>query len=119
MAKERRTRAQTCPLCQIVLAERSRRNPLYGIPLPKRVREGSYVHLLVGDNSYLCGYSVNKRRKSEGGRKVSLLILLLLIGFFFGLAGLVTAAKWLLVIAAICWLVGFISFSSQNSRGGD
>jgi uncharacterized membrane protein YGL010W len=47
---------------------------------------------------------------------MSLLILLLLIGFFFGLAGLVTAAKWLLVIAAICWLVGFIGYGTSYRR---
>lgn len=42
---------------------------------------------------------------------MELFIVLLLIALLFGFGGLVTAAKWLLIIAVIFFILGLFSYS--------
>lgn len=41
---------------------------------------------------------------------MTLLVILLLIGLLFGLGGLLTAAKWLLIIMLVLWLAAALSY---------
>ena len=45
---------------------------------------------------------------------MELLVLLLIIGLLFGLGGLFTTAKWLIVIALIIWLFGFFTYGGRR-----
>jgi hypothetical protein len=45
---------------------------------------------------------------------MGLLVFLLLVGLLFGLGGMFTAAKWLLIFAVVFWLIG--AFSYRGSR---
>lgn len=44
---------------------------------------------------------------------MELFIVLLLIALLFGFGGLVTAAKWLLIIAIIFFVLGLFSYSGR------
>lgn len=41
---------------------------------------------------------------------MSILLILLLIGLLFGLSGLFTAAKWLIIICVVFWLLGVFAY---------
>lgn len=41
---------------------------------------------------------------------MALLIILLLVGLLFGLGALFTAAKWLLIIALVLWVLGLLTY---------
>lgn len=47
---------------------------------------------------------------------MGILLVLLLIGLIFGLGGLFTAAKWLIIIALALWLIGFVSYGRGHHR---
>lgn len=50
---------------------------------------------------------------------MEVVLILLLIGLLFGVGGLVTAAKWLLIFMLIFWILGAISYNSyyHNHHG--
>ena len=47
-----------------------------------------------------------------------MLILLLLFALLFGLTGLFTVAKWLLIVAVILIALSFVSYRGTRSGGG-
>jgi hypothetical protein len=44
---------------------------------------------------------------------MNVVVLLLLIALLFGVGGLVTAAKWLLIIALVFFLLGLFSYNGR------
>lgn len=46
---------------------------------------------------------------------MTLVLLLLLVGLLFGVGAFLTAAKWLILLAALCWAIGLLTHMNRRS----